>query len=76
MYLPQGKYQYYDSYKISNVYKFKAYDALLDYYLHFTDFEDIFANMLCCINICFAWDLLLKSKKRKSYFAPKYYILW
>ena len=63
MYLPQVRYQYYDSYQISNFYKFEAFDALLDYYLRFTDFEDIFANMLCCINICFAWDLLLKSKK-------------
>ena len=42
---------------------FTSWKRMLDYYLHFTNFEDIFANMLCCINICFAWDLLLKSKK-------------
>ena len=42
---------------------FTSLKHMLDYYLHFTDFEDIFANMLCCINICFAWDLLLKSEK-------------
>ena len=63
MYLPQVRYQYIITTVVTKYQMFTSLRRMFDYYLHFTDFEDIFANMLCCINICFAWDLLLKSKK-------------
>ena len=73
MYLPQVRYQYYDSNQISDVHKFKAYVwllfALYWFWRHICQYVVLYQYLFCV-------GFIIKKQKRKSYFAPKYYILW
>ena len=75
MYLPQVRYQYmfYDSNEISNVYKFKPQAWLIFapnwFWRHICQYVALYQYLFCV-------GFIIKKRKKKSYLAPKYYILW